>query len=147
MTLKPDEMTPETWAIVGGRPEPVPGAPLNTPVVAASTFVLGGERIYSRNEATEGWEAFEAMLGGLEGGEAVASLRDGGVRRRARPASERCPPGAGRRLLPGRGRDRRGRRPGPPVARRRLPAERSPVAAASLRGRSAVAGVPVESAA
>jgi cystathionine gamma-synthase len=41
-------------------------------VVAASTFVLGGERIYSRNEATEGWEAFEAMLGGLEGGEAVA---------------------------------------------------------------------------
>jgi len=34
--------------------------------------VLGGERIYSRNQATEGWEAFEAMLGGLEGGEAVA---------------------------------------------------------------------------
>ncbi|HET9103325.1 MAG TPA: PLP-dependent transferase [Solirubrobacteraceae bacterium] len=70
--LRRDEVTPETWTIVGGRPEPVPGAPLNTPVVAASTFVLGGERIYSRNEATEGWEAFEAMLGGLEGGEAVA---------------------------------------------------------------------------
>ena len=28
--------------------------------------------MYSRNEATEGWEAFETMLGGLEGGEAVA---------------------------------------------------------------------------
>jgi cystathionine gamma-synthase len=58
--------------VIGGRPEPVPGAPLNVPVVAASTFMLGSERIYSRNEATEGWEAFEAMLGGLEGGEAVA---------------------------------------------------------------------------
>ena len=109
MTLDPDEMTPETWTIVGGRREPVPGAPLNTPTrvarraepmkpdevrwrpgrswgadpnrsrerpqhadLAASTFVLGAARIYSRNEATEGWEAFEAMLGGLEGGDAVA---------------------------------------------------------------------------
>ena len=32
MTLDPDEVKPETWAIVGGRPEPVPGAPLNTPM-------------------------------------------------------------------------------------------------------------------
>jgi cystathionine gamma-synthase len=45
---------------------------LNVPIVAASTYVLGSERIYTRNEATEGWEAFEAMLGGLEGGRAVA---------------------------------------------------------------------------
>lgn len=65
-------MKPETWLVVGGRPEPVPGAPLNTPVIAASTYVSGSERIYSRNEATEGWEAFEAVLGGLEGGDAVA---------------------------------------------------------------------------
>ena len=70
--LRRDEVTPETWTIVGGRPEPVPGAPLNTPIIAASTFVLGEQRIYSRNEATEGWEAFEVMLGGLEGGDAVA---------------------------------------------------------------------------
>jgi cystathionine gamma-synthase len=34
--------------------------------------VLGSERIYSRNEATESWEAFEALIGGLEGGQAVA---------------------------------------------------------------------------
>ena len=67
-----DEVKPETWVVVGGRPQPLPGAPLNTPVIAASTFVLGSERIYSRNEATEGWEAFEALLGGLEGGDAVA---------------------------------------------------------------------------
>ncbi len=70
--MESDEVKPETWVVVGGRPEAVPGAPLNTPVVAASTYVLGSERIYSRNEATEGWEAFEAMLGGLEGGHAVA---------------------------------------------------------------------------
>jgi cystathionine gamma-synthase len=65
-------MKPETWAIVGGRPGAVPGAPLNTPLIPASNFVLGTERIYSRTEATETWEAFEAVLGGLEGGEAVA---------------------------------------------------------------------------
>ncbi|HWE14643.1 MAG TPA: PLP-dependent aspartate aminotransferase family protein [Solirubrobacteraceae bacterium] len=70
--VRRDEVKPETWAIVAGRPAPEPGAPLNTPIVAASTYVLGGERIYSRNEATEGWESFEAMLGGLEGGDAVA---------------------------------------------------------------------------
>jgi len=70
--VRRDEVKPETWAIVAGRPASVPGAPLNTPVVAASTYELGSQRIYSRNEATEGWESFEAMLGGLEGGEAVA---------------------------------------------------------------------------
>ena len=67
-----DDVTPETWLIVGGRPQDVPGAPLNQPPLPASNFVLGGERIYSRNEATEGWEAFEALIGGLEGGDAVA---------------------------------------------------------------------------
>ena len=65
-------MKPETWAIVGGRPDRVPGAPLNTPLVPASNFVLGTERLYSRTEATETWEAFEAVLGGLEGGHAVS---------------------------------------------------------------------------
>jgi cystathionine gamma-synthase len=70
--VRADEVTPETWAILAGRPPAVPGAPLNTPIIAASTFTLGGDRIYSRNEATEGWEAFETLLGGLEGGTAVA---------------------------------------------------------------------------
>jgi cystathionine gamma-synthase len=70
--VEANEVKPETWVVIAGRPEPTPGAPLNTPVVAASTYVLGSERIYSRNEATAGWEAFEAMLGGLEGGDAVA---------------------------------------------------------------------------
>ena len=66
------EVQPETWVIVSGRPEASPGSTLNTPIVAASTYVLGDERVYTRNEATESWESFEAMLGGLEGGEAVA---------------------------------------------------------------------------
>jgi cystathionine gamma-synthase len=70
--VRRDEVKPATWAIVAGRPDAVPGATLNTPVIAASTYVLGSERIYSRNEGTEGWESFEAMLGGLEGGDAVA---------------------------------------------------------------------------
>jgi cystathionine gamma-synthase len=70
--VEPGEVKPETWVVVAGRPEPVPGATLNTPVVAASTYVLGSERFYSRNESTQGWEAFETMLGGLEGGQAVA---------------------------------------------------------------------------
>ncbi|MCW3016064.1 MAG: Cys/Met metabolism pyridoxal-phosphate-dependent protein [Solirubrobacterales bacterium] len=70
--LRSEDVKPQTWAIVGGRPDGNPGAPLNTPLVPASAFVLGGERIYSRNEATEGWESFEALVGGLEGGSAVA---------------------------------------------------------------------------
>lgn len=70
--MRREDVSAETWLIISGRPPAVPGAPLNTPVIAASTYSLGGERIYSRNEATEGWEAFEAMLGGLEGGGAVA---------------------------------------------------------------------------
>jgi cystathionine gamma-synthase len=65
-------MKPQTWAIVGGRPERVPGAPLNTPLVPAANFVLGSERLYSRTEATPTWEAFEQLLGGLEGGHAVS---------------------------------------------------------------------------
>jgi cystathionine gamma-synthase len=69
---RPEDVTPETWAIVGGRPERGPGDPMNTPLVPASNFALGSERIYSRNEATESWEAFEAVIGGLEGGQAVA---------------------------------------------------------------------------
>src|SRR4029079_2842262 len=65
-------MKPEYRAIVGGRPDRVPGAPLNTPPVPASNFVLGTERLYSRTEATDTWVAFEEVLGGLEGGHAVS---------------------------------------------------------------------------
>jgi len=70
--MRREDVTTETWLVVSGRPDATPGEPLNTPLVAASTYTLGTERIYSRNDSTESWEAFESMLGGLEGGEAVA---------------------------------------------------------------------------
>src|ERR671926_74467 len=83
-------MKPETWAIVGGRPERVPGAPLNTPLVPASNFVLGTERLYSRTEATDTWEAFEDVLSQLPTGahlvipddcyQGVAGIAEAGAR-------------------------------------------------------------------
>lgn len=62
----------ETWTVMAGRGAPSPGAPLNVPPVLASNFQLGSERAYSRDGGTSTWEAFEELLGGLEGGEAVA---------------------------------------------------------------------------
>lgn len=62
----------ETWAVMAGRGAPGAGAPLNVPPVLASNFVLGSPRAYSRDDATPTWEAFEELLGGLEGGHAVA---------------------------------------------------------------------------
>ncbi len=70
--MRRENVAAETWLIVSGRPDALPGEPLNTPLVAASTYTLGSERTYTRNDSTKGWEAFEALLGGLEGGEAVA---------------------------------------------------------------------------
>jgi cystathionine gamma-synthase len=62
----------ETWAVMAGRGAPGAGTPLNVPPVLASNFELGSGRAYSRDDATPTWEAFEEVLGGLEGGEAVA---------------------------------------------------------------------------
>ncbi|MEM7271548.1 MAG: PLP-dependent aspartate aminotransferase family protein [Actinomycetota bacterium] len=66
-----DELRPETRAIRAGRPDR-PGAPLNTPIVTASTYHLGGDREYSRGDGTETVDAFEAAVGELEGGWSVA---------------------------------------------------------------------------
>ena len=66
------EVAAETWAVMAGRGVPEPGAPLNVPPVLASNYALGSERAYSRDDATPTWEAFEELLGGLEGGEAIA---------------------------------------------------------------------------
>jgi len=38
----------------------------------ASNFVLGDARAYARDDGTPGWEALEAVVGGLEGGQALA---------------------------------------------------------------------------
>ncbi len=67
------EVEAETWAVMAGRAAATAaGTPLNVPPVLASNFELGSGRAYSRDDATPTWEAFEELLGGLEGGEAVA---------------------------------------------------------------------------
>ena len=65
------EISLESWLVSAGR-DSVPGAPLNVPLVPASNFILGSEREYSRDDGTPTWEALEAIVGGLESGEAVA---------------------------------------------------------------------------
>lgn len=62
---------PSTIAVTAGRPDRVPDAPLNSPLVPASTYVAGGDREYGRY-ANPTWEAFEAAVGELEGGRALA---------------------------------------------------------------------------
>lgn len=70
--IEPGDVAPETWAILAGRGDLASGHPLNVSPVAASNFVLGGDRVYSRDDGTPTWEAFEQVLGGLEHGRAVA---------------------------------------------------------------------------
>jgi cystathionine gamma-synthase len=60
-----------SWLVTAGR-SGEPGAPLNVPLVAASNFLAGGERQYSRDHGTPTWAALEELVGGLEGGKAVA---------------------------------------------------------------------------
>lgn len=61
----------ESWLVSAGR-DGRPGAPLNVPLVPASNFVKGADRVYSRDDGTPTWEALEEIVGGLEGGESVA---------------------------------------------------------------------------
>lgn len=61
----------ESWLVSAGR-DRRPGAPLNVPPTPASNFVLGGQRAYTRDDGTPGWEALEEIVGGLEGGSALA---------------------------------------------------------------------------
>lgn len=61
----------ETRSVSAGRPT-APGDPLNEPLVPASNFVLGGDRVYSRSDASPTWVAFETAVGALEGAEAIS---------------------------------------------------------------------------
>lgn len=65
-----DSLHPETIAVIAGRPARAPGAPLNAPIVPASTFHHGGELGYGR-DGNPGWQALEAALGELEHGHCV----------------------------------------------------------------------------
>jgi cystathionine gamma-synthase len=66
-----NDLKMDTWLVSAGRPE-APGSPLNVPLSPASNFILGGERIYTRDSGSPGWEALEEIIGGLEGGKAIA---------------------------------------------------------------------------
>ena len=61
----------ESWLVSAGR-DRRPGSPLNVPLVPASNFVLGDQRAYARDDGTPTWDALEQIVGGLEGGDAVA---------------------------------------------------------------------------
>src|SRR3984893_14999085 len=61
----------ESWLVSAGR-DRRPGSPLNLPPCAASIFVLGDRRAYSRDDGTPSWEALEEIVGGLEGGSSVS---------------------------------------------------------------------------
>jgi cystathionine gamma-synthase len=63
--------TDATWLVAGGRDDVV-GGPLNVPIVPASTFLSDGASPYARGRGTATWAAFEEVVGGLEGGEAVS---------------------------------------------------------------------------
>lgn len=65
------ESAPATTTVTVGRPDPQPDAPLNPPVVFASTYVAGGDLEYGRY-GNPTWEAFETAVGALEGGRALA---------------------------------------------------------------------------
>jgi cystathionine gamma-synthase len=67
----PQPIAPSTLAVTAGRPLHEPDAPLNPPLTLASTYVAGGALEYGRY-ANPTWEAFEEVLGGLEGGRALA---------------------------------------------------------------------------
>lgn len=71
MSLSPESLQPESWLVAAGRPSQS-GAPLNVPLVPASTFLLGDRLEYARDDGTPTWEALEEVVGGLEGGRAVA---------------------------------------------------------------------------
>jgi cystathionine gamma-synthase len=63
------ELRAPTVAIHAGRAPRVAGEPLNPPLVPASNFHGAG---YSREDGSPGWAPFEAAMGALEGGTAVA---------------------------------------------------------------------------
>jgi len=65
------DLSPETLVVSAGRPAKAPDAPVNVPVVLSSTFHAGGPVAYGRT-SNPTWEAFEDVVGTLEGGRALA---------------------------------------------------------------------------
>jgi cystathionine gamma-synthase len=73
--MVPEKLSAETIAVHAGRPERVPGAPVNPPLSLSSTYNAAreGEKVdyaYAREDHESG-VAFETALGALEDGHAV----------------------------------------------------------------------------
>src|ERR1700733_13606515 len=67
------DLSRSTLAVSAGRPEPHPGAPINAPIVLSATFHAGDDEAnYLRHSSSDTIRAFEAAVGALEGGDAVA---------------------------------------------------------------------------
>ena len=66
-----DNLNPESFVVAAARSR-VPGEPLNVPPVLASNYYLPSARVYARGESTVTIEALEEIVGGLEGGRALA---------------------------------------------------------------------------
>lgn len=101
--MRERHLRPETDVVHAGRPEPVPGAPLSTPVTFTSTYVAGAEPDYARS-GNPTWTSFEEVLGRLEGGTALAFSSGMGA---IAAAMSLCRPGrtvvAGRHVYSGTG--------------------------------------------
>jgi cystathionine gamma-synthase len=69
--LCPPDPEQATIVVTAGRPATVADAPLNTPIVPASSFVAGGKLEYAREHGPT-TDAFEDALGTLESGHATA---------------------------------------------------------------------------
>jgi cystathionine gamma-synthase len=89
-------LAPASLVVSLGRPDRLPGAPVNPPVVLSSTFHQNGAMIYGR-DGNPTWEALERAIGGLEGGEA----RVFGSGMAAIAALLECLPVPGRVVAPG----------------------------------------------
>ncbi|MHA7124824.1 trans-sulfuration enzyme family protein [Janibacter indicus] len=63
-------LSPRTRVVALGRPERVPGAPLNPPVTFTSTYIQDGPVNYARVDNPT-WTPFEEAVGELEGGDAL----------------------------------------------------------------------------
>lgn len=64
-------LAPATQVVALGRPERSPGAPLNVPPTFTSTYEADGPVNYAR-AGNPTWTALEEVVGGLEGGSALA---------------------------------------------------------------------------
>jgi len=67
-----DGLQPESVVVASGRPARTADAPLNPPIVLSAPFHHGMDNRYLRVESSETIRSFEAAVGALEGGEAIA---------------------------------------------------------------------------